>query len=267
MVKIAIIGYGKMGQIIERLAMEKGHEIVAVIDPYFKTSSPGNSAINNQSNSSTPKVEKEISKKTLKDAEVCIEFTTPQAAIENIKKIAECGKNIVVGTTGWYNQMEEVRKIVDKNKIGLIWSGNFSIGVNAFFRIVENAAKIFNNLNDYDVLAYELHHNQKADSPSGTAKMLGDIILKSMPRKTKAVTEKLDRKIEGNEFHLASVRGGSIPGIHEVMFDSKEDSIELKHTARNREGFASGAVIAAEFIKGKKGMYNIDDLMKKIIEK
>lgn len=247
MVKIALIGYGKMGKIIESMAKEKGHEICVIIDPNCEGCG------------------KEINESTLKDAEVCIDYTHPSVIIDNIKKVAAAGKNVVVGTTGWYDKMDDVKKIVEDSGIGLIWSGNFSIGVNAFFKIIENAAEIFNNLDNYDVMANELHHKNKADSPSGTASMIGDILVKGIDRKDKVVVEMLDRKIEDNEIHVASVRGGSIPGTHSVLFDSLQDTIELKHTARGREGFAFGSVLAAEFLNGKKGFFGIDDLMKDII--
>lgn len=247
MTKIALIGYGRMGKIIEQTALSNGHEIVSKIDPFCEGCA------------------KEITEQNLNGAEVCIEFTTPKTAIENITKLAELKKNIVVGTTGWYSEMDKVKAITEKNGIGLIWSGNFSIGVNAFFKIVEDTSKIFNNLPEYDVFAIEEHHKGKADSPSGTAKMIADRIIANLDRKEKIVTEKLDRKIEENELHIASVRGGSIPGTHTVTFDSAVDTIELKHTARGREGFATGAIKAAEFLNGKKGFYNIDDLMKNVI--
>lgn len=247
MVNIALIGYGKMGHIIEDIAKKRGHQIKVIIDP------------------NCDRAEKEITKQNLKDVDVCIDFTHPSVVIENIKKISGLGKNIVVGTTGWYKRMDEVKAIIKKNKTGLIWSGNFSIGVNAFFRIVEEASKIFNNLSDYDVMVHETHHNQKADSPSGTAAMLGKIIIDNIKRKNKIVTERLDRTIESNELHVSSSRLGSIPGIHEVFFDSQADTIELKHTARTREGFALGSIMAAEFIAKKKGFYSIEDLMKNIV--
>ena len=248
MVKIALIGYGKMGRIIQRFATEKGHTITAIIDPYV-----GNDCL------------KDITAEALSGAEVCIDFSHPQTAVANIKQMAALGKNIVIGTTGWYNQMDEVKKIVGQHRVGLIWSGNFSIGVNAMFRIVGYAARVFNNLPDYDVLGHEFHHKGKADSPSGTATMLGNILLESLDRKQKLITDKLDRKIAPDEIHFSSSRGGSIPGTHLVMFDSPVDTIEIRHTARGREGFAAGAVMAAEFIQGKTGFYTIDDLMDEVI--
>ncbi|MEK6950049.1 MAG: dihydrodipicolinate reductase C-terminal domain-containing protein, partial [Nanoarchaeota archaeon] len=150
-------------------------------------------------------------------------------------------------------------------KIGMIWSGNFSIGVNIYFKIIENAAKIMNKFTDYDMFVHEFHHNQKADSPSGTAVMIGKILTDNVDRKKKIVTEELKRRITPNELHISSTRSGSIPGTHIVGFDSPADTIELKHTARGREGFALGAIMAAQWIKDKKGFYNIDDLMDDII--
>jgi 4-hydroxy-tetrahydrodipicolinate reductase len=248
MTKIALIGYGKMGQLIEKIAKQNNHEIVSIIDPYCETA------------------EKEINQESLKDAEVCIDFTHPDVIMGNIKKIASLNKNMVIGTTGWYDKMDEVKKIVIDNNVGLIWSGNFSIGVNALFRIIDHSAKIFNNLEQYDIMAFEIHHNQKADSPSGTANMIGDILLNNISRKNKIVTERIDKKISSDEIHLASIRGGNIPGTHSVLFDSFQDTIEIKHTARNREGFAYGSVLAAEYIAEKKGLFNINDLMDNIID-
>jgi 4-hydroxy-tetrahydrodipicolinate reductase len=208
---------------------------------------------------------KEISQESLRDVDVAIDFTHPSVVIGNIKKIAEQGVNMVIGTTGWYDRMKEVEGIVDEKGIGLIWSGNFSIGVNVFFRIIESAASLIDGLPEYDIAIHEVHHSKKTDSPSGTAQMIGDIILKSTSRKTVVNTEKLDRPIRSEELHITSERIGSVPGIHTVTIDSSADTIELKHTARTRAGFALGAVMAAEFIKGKKGLYSIDDLMNTIV--
>ena len=247
MTNIALIGYGKMGQMVQRFATAKGHSIVAIVDPYSEN------------------CYKEITAEALSGADVCIDFSAPQTAVANIMQMAALGKNMVIGTTGWYSQLDEVKQLVEQNQVGLIWSGNFSIGVNALFRIVGYAARVFNNLPDYDVLGHEFHHKAKADSPSGTATMLGKILLDNMDRKQELVVDKLDHKIEPGQIHFSSTRGGSIPGTHQVMFDSLVDTIEITHTARGREGFATGAVMAAEFIQGKTGFYNIDDLMNTII--
>ena len=245
---IAIIGYGKMGREIEKIAKSKGINVASIIDP-----SDSNARY------------RAISQESLKDADVCLDFTNPEAALENIRKAAALGKNIVVGTTGWYGRMDEARKIVEKAGTGLIWSGNFSIGVNIFFGIVENSAKIIDKFDDYDIFVHELHHSQKADSPSGTAAMIGKILIGSIRRKSKIVTEEVKRRIEPDELHISSTRAGKIFGTHIVGFDSDADSIELRHTAKGRQGFASGALMAAEWINGKRGFYGIADMMDEIM--
>ncbi len=245
--RVALIGYGKMGKEVERVASTMGIEIASIID------------LNPPKRNNTYQ---EINKESLKNADVAIDFTAPNAAIENIKKVAAQKKNMVMATTGWNDQLEEARSIVKKSGIGFMYSSNFSIGVNVYFRIIEEAAKLFNMVKSYDVYGYELHHNQKADSPSGTAKTIGEILLKNIDRKKKALYEKAERRINADELHIASIRAGSIPGTHVVGFDSEADNIELKHTARNRSGFAAGSLMAAEWIKGRKGFYTMNDFMK-----
>jgi len=245
---IAIIGYGKMGREIEKAALAKGIKVKSIID-----SSDKNAGF------------KEITKESLKEVDVCIDFSSPGSALSNLRKASSFKKNFVMGTTGWYDNIDEAKTIVKKSGIGFVYGSNFSIGVNVFFRIVDSASEIMNSVEGYDVFGYELHHNNKADSPSGTAKTLGEILLKNIRRKNKMLFDRIDRKINPEEIHFASLRAGSIPGTHVVGFDSGADTIELKHTARNREGFALGAVIAADWIKSKKGFYSVDDMMKNII--
>ena len=245
--KIAVIGYGKMGHEVENVAKAKGIN-VATID----------------SNEDSANF-KEINEESMKDVDVCVDFTHPDSVIGNVEKISKLKKSIVIGTTGWYDKLNYVKKIIEQSNIGFIYASNFSIGVNMFFKIIENAAKIVNKVEDYDIFSYELHHNKKVDSPSGTAKSVGDILIKNIERKDKLVFDKLDRKIEANELHVASVRSGFIPGTHVVGFDSAADTIELKHTARSRQGFALGAVMATQWIQGKKGFYNIEDMMNTIL--
>ena len=192
---------------------------------------------------------------------VVIDFSVPDAVVKNVRRVSGFGKNIVVGTTGWYNSLNEVQGIVKKSGTGCIYSPNFSLGVNLFSRIVDESSKLVNKISDYDVFVYEGHHNQKIDSPSGTAIALGDIILKNIERKKKLVFDKIDRKILPEELHVASFRAGYIPGTHVVGFDSEADTIELKHTARSRAGFALGALLAAQWIKNKKGFYTMQDFM------
>ena len=245
---IAIIGYGKMGQEVEKVAKARGINIMSIIDPTDDNAT-----------------HKEINEVSMRNVDVCIDFTTPNAVMGNIEKISKFNKNIVVGTTGWNDKIDEVRAIIKKNNIGLIYASNFSIGVNIFFKIIENAARIFNKIEDYDIYGYELHHNKKIDSPSGTAKTIANILFKNINRKNKLLFEHIDRKIEPNELDFASIRAGFIPGTHVIGFDSSADTIELKHETRNREGFALGAIMAAQWINGKKGFYSVDDMMKNII--
>ena len=232
---IAIIGYGKMGHIIEKIALARGINVKAKIDPFAKDAT-----------------HKEISKESLNGIDACIEFTTPDTAIENIKKIAALKKNIVVGTTGWYDKIEEAKRAVKENNIGLIYSPNFSIGVNIFFRLIKDISGMMSNFGDYKVSITEAHHIHKKDAPSGTAKKIAEIIKENI------------KKI--SNINIKSIREGEIPGTHTVNFESNADIIKLEHEAKNREGFALGAVMAAEWIKGKKGFFTIEDMMKEIIK-
>ncbi len=249
MMNLAIIGYGKLGGVVKEIADSKGISISAIIDP----SAEGATA-------------KDITEESLKGVDVCIDFTLPEAVVGNVEKVAKLGKNLVVGTTGWYDDLDKVKKVVEDSGIGFLYASNFSLGMNIFFRMVKNSAAYFNKFSDYDAFGYELHHNRKKDSPSGTAKSLAEIMVKGIDGKKKAAYDKLDRKIAGDELHFASVRAGDIPGTHVVGFDSVADTVELKHTARNREGFALGSIKAAEWINGKKGFYSIDDMMNEILE-
>jgi len=245
---IAVVGYGRMGKLIEQVAKERALQISSIIDPFHPEAT-----------------HKQINAESMEGVDVCICFTQPDAALGNIEDIARCKKQIVIGTTGWTESMSKVENLVREKGIGLVYSSNFSIGVNIFFKLVEQAGQIMNQFEVYDALCYEAHHNKKMDSPSGTASTIAGILLNSIDRKQKLVSEKLDRKIEDSELHFASMRGGHIPGTHAVMFDSEFDTIELKHTARNRLGFATGAVIAAEWIKDKQGLYTEADMMKQLL--
>jgi len=247
--RIALIGYGNMGRTIKQVAMERGHEITAIIDPNAKEATA-----------------KEISAKAVENADACIDFSQPDAALENIRKLSELKKNIVMGTTGWYNNTEEAKRLVEKAGTALIFASNFSLGVNLFYRIIGNSSELFNNFPEYDVFGLEFHHTKKKDSPSGTAKSIAKIIVDKIKRKTRIAFDRMDRQIFADELHFASVRGGNIPGTHSVFFDSGSDTIELTHTARNREGFALGAVKAGEWIKEKKGFFTIEDMMKEMIK-
>lgn len=242
--KLALLGYGNMGQEVERTVREDGkHEIVSV---------------------SYRKQEDGLDIEGIKKANVAIDFTAPQVVLSNIEQVAKLGVNMVVGTTGWYEQLPKVKKIVSKYNIGLIYGQNFSIGANIFFQIVGFASSLFNKYGDYDVYGFEIHHRGKKDSPSGTAKKLSDIIMKNFPKKKRLLNTPLDRQIAEEELHFASIRGGRNPGFHEIVFDSPADQIKLSHQALNRRGFALGALMAAQFIKEKKGLYSFDDVFTKV---
>ncbi len=242
------MGYGKMGKEIEQIVLSRGHKVIATIDPKDKEAT-----------------HKKLDAKALKGVDVAIDFTHPSVAVGNVEIITEAGVNLVMGTTGWYDDMDRVRSIVKDNNVGFFWASNFSIGVNMFFKMVQEAAAIVDKVKEYDIAGYEIHHNQKADSPSGTAKSIAEILQKQIARKKTLEFGQVDRQIKPSELHFASVRVGNVPGTHGVVFDSPADTIELKHTARNREGFALGAVMAAEFVAGKKGFFEIENLMDTIV--
>ena len=225
--KIALIGYGKMGQMLEKAAVGRGHSIVARI--------------------TSNRWEAEA----IRHADTCLEFTHPESALENIRKIAELKKEVIIGTTGWHDKLELVQAIVEEHQIGALHSPNFSIGVNLLLEILAHASKVMNAFKEYDVAGLDIHHNQKKDSPSGTAMEIARTIEKNMQRVDKVP--------------FSSMRCGSVPGTHTVIFDSLCDTISISHTARNREGFAQGAVQAAEWLRGRKGLYTFADCMREII--
>ncbi len=245
---IAIIGYGQMGQLIEKCAQNRNIEVKSIIDPFHPSATY-----------------KTFSDEAMAGVDVCICFTQPDVAIQNIEEASKWKKHIVIGTTGWLEQIDYVKGLIKSNDIGLVYSSNFSVGVNIFFKLIQEAAKVINQFDLYDIMGFETHHRLKRDSPSGTANTIGKILLDHIDRKKKLVGDKLDRKIEPDELHMASMRGGHIPGTHMVLFDSEADTIELKHTVRNRIGFAVGAILASEWILKKKGTFTEADMMKQIL--
>jgi 4-hydroxy-tetrahydrodipicolinate reductase len=240
---LALIGYGKMGKEVERVAKEKGVKVARVFDLENNTGGLG------------------LTQDSLKGVDVCIDFSTPAAVIDNIEATADCGKNIVVGTTGWYDRLDHVRKLVKEKKIGFLYSANFSLGINIFTQMVLDAAHMFDRYAEYDVAINEVHHKGKADSPSGTALAIGAVILQAMKRKSELLTESLHGPIKPHQLQVTSARLGAVTGKHSVLFDSECDAIELTHTAKSRRGFALGAVVAAEWLKGKKGFYTMRDVI------
>jgi 4-hydroxy-tetrahydrodipicolinate reductase len=222
--KIAILGYGKMGHMIEQAAAHHDFDVVCILDPIGG------------------------SRGQLADADVCIDFTQPDAVLDNIKLVTGAGKPLVVGTTGWYEHLGEVRRLVEANNTGLVYGSNFSIGVNLMFKIVEYASSLFKNFASYDPFIEEAHHKFKKDAPSGTG-----ISLK--------------QRVE-SEYNQAvptsSTRAGYIPGIHTVGFDSEVDTLTITHTARSRAGFAEGALVAARWIANRRGVYEFADICDQI---
>lgn len=255
---IALIGYGKMGHMIEAAALERQHRIAAYVDPVVPTDK-GFTSVAEMLASGI-------------QIDVAIEFTRPDTAIPNIEALVNAQLPVVVGTTGWYAGLQEIAQKVQEKGTSLLWSSNFSIGVQLFFRIASYAAKLFNEYEEYDVGGFEAHHNKKADSPSGTAKTLVERVLKELDRKKIPVYDTLDRPPQPEELHFSSLRVGSVPGTHSLYFDSTADTIELTHTARSREGFARGAVRAAEWLVGctgpggsgtlrRNGVFTMDDVL------
>ena len=236
--KIAIVGYGAMGKEIEAVA-EKQNIIIKNI---FDIDTP----INENENY---------------DFDVAIEFSNPDAVLNNVKLLAQKGKHIVIGTTGWTDKIEIVKKYAEKYNIGIIWSSNFSIGMQVFYRIVNEASKLINNFEIYDAFISEMHHKNKKDAPSGTAISLANIMLQNLQTKNKILTENINRKIHSNELQITSIRGGNIAGEHNIYFDSEVDTIKLTHNAKNRTGFAIGSIQAAKYIFNKKGFYNFENIL------
>lgn len=235
--KIALVGYGKMGHMIEECAKSLGHDVVATIDVV------ANDASVKVTSGDTVAVAKAVVES---GADGIIEFSHPTAVMGNIKALLPLGLPIVVGTTGWNDKMTEVEKMAEDCNGIIMTSSNFSIGVNMLYKIVAEAVKIMEQWPEYDIATWEAHHNQKADSPSGTAITLAQTILENTKKKDEIVTDAFHERPKANQLHVSSTRCGSIPGTHTVFFDSKADTIEITHTARSREGFAMGAVHALE---------------------
>ena len=232
--KVALIGYGKMGKIIERIVKSRGHEIVSIID------------IDNLS---------DFESDAFKSADVAIEFTRPDTAITNIRKCFKANVPVVVGTTGW--KVEEVKDELERGNHTLFVSSNFSIGVNIFMAVNNYLAKLMNRFDNYNVEMTEVHHVHKLDAPSGTAITLAEGVLKNLDRKT-AWTKEVEKT--PSDLAIKSIREGEVPGIHTIRYESDVDSISITHDAKSREGFALGAVVAAEFAADKKGLLGMSDM-------
>jgi 4-hydroxy-tetrahydrodipicolinate reductase len=235
--KIALIGYGKMGKAIEEIAVNRGHEIVLKIDEYNLS---------------------DFNKKNITTADVAIEFTGPHSAYDNVKKALEFDVPLVCGSTGWLEKLDEIEKLCTERKGSFIYASNFSVGVNIFFEVNKRLAALMALQKDYEVQVTEIHHTQKKDAPSGTAITIAEQILDNLKRKKSWVNHISDNV---GELEIISERIDPAPGIHKVKYSSAVDDIEIIHTAHSRQGFALGAVLAAEFIKDKKGIFSMKDVL------
>jgi 4-hydroxy-tetrahydrodipicolinate reductase len=235
--KIALLGYGKMGKEIEKIALSRKHSIVLKID------------VNNQ---------EQLTTENLKKSDVAIDFSIPGTVYSNILKCFEANTPVVAGTTGWLDKFDEVKQKCEKENKSFFYASNYSIGVNLFFKLNEYLAKLMNTVSGYEVNMEEVHHIHKLDAPSGTAISLAEGIIKNLDAKQEWI---LDKPSENSNLGIKAIREGEVPGIHRINYDSEVDSIFIEHSAKSRKGFALGAVLAAEFIKDKSGYQTMDDLL------
>jgi len=235
--KIALIGYGKMGKAIESIALQRGHEIVLKID------------VTNAGDMTTANLQK---------ADVAIEFTSPHSAFSNVMTCLQAGVPVICGSTGWLDKLEEVNQYCRQHNGSFLYASNFSVGVNIFFEINKRLAELMNPHPDYAVSIEETHHTQKLDAPSGTAVTLAEQVLEHVERKK---TFTYHPNTDPSMLPIISKRIDPAPGIHTVTYSSDIDTIEITHTAHNRHGFATGAVLAAEFLKDKKGIFSMKEVL------
>jgi 4-hydroxy-tetrahydrodipicolinate reductase len=231
---IALIGYGKMGKTIEHFALQRGHSITVRID---------------KDNT------EDIYSETFKSSDIAIEFSMPETAFHNVSTALNLGVPVVCGTTGWLDKLDEIKQLCEKQKLAFIYSSNFSLGVNIFFYINRKLAEVMKKYPEYSVSIEEIHHIHKKDAPSGTAVTLAEDIL------TQINLEKWSLENEANSLHISAVREGEVPGTHSVMYENDIDAITIRHEAKSRDGFALGAVIAAEFTHGKQGFYTMKEVL------
>lgn len=242
--KIALIGYGKMGRMIEGIARDRGHEIVAVID----RENP-----------------EDWDSEAFRRADVAIEFTFPDAAADNVLKCFERGVPVVSGTTGWNGRLSDMMKLCDEGKGTLMWASNFSVGVNIFKAINRYVARLMNVFPQYVPSMVETHHTHKLDHPSGTAVTLAEELLAESDRMNSWAEPQEGSTLAADVLPVDHIREGEVPGIHTISWDSPQDTIILTHSAKSREGFAMGAVLASEWLSGKKGWHSIDEMFSELI--
>ncbi len=232
-----------MGNEIERLALDRGWTVDICLDI------------------DTPPPKPEAMRKV----DVAIHFASAQSIVDNLMSWVEVGKPVVVGTTGWKKDLPRITQLVQEKGTGLVHASNFSLGVNIFNQLARTAARLFNHFVEYDAFIQEIHHKDKLDSPSGTALTLAEIVLHELHHKTEIFHQLPEGKILSHQLHVSSARGGAVVGTHALTFDSAADAIELRHTAKNRSGFALGALLAAEWIQGKQGIYTMEDVIRDLL--
>ncbi len=244
--RIALIGYGQMGREIERAALEAGIEVGPIFTS--RTNSEGRG----------------LTAETLRGVDVCVDFSTPQAVLTHIRRVAEARRPMVVGTTGWFDRLNEVRPVIERAEIGFVYGPNFCVGITLLFRLVAYGASLFRQLPDFDPYVVEWHHWRKADHPSGTALRLGQILLEQLGRKTHLVT-RLEGRIPQAGISVAAIRAGSHPGTHLVGFDAPFETLEITHVVRHRRAFAIGALWAARFAKDHKGIFSFEEVIDRFL--
>jgi 4-hydroxy-tetrahydrodipicolinate reductase len=237
------MGVGRMGQAVESLAPSFGHEVVAWLDSSSHEDGRGMAAM------------------LTSKAEVAIDFTTAEAVVDNVRAATGVGLDVVVGTTGWYDRLDEVRDVVERAGKGLLYAPNFSFGVHAFFRLARELGRLADELADYDVALSETHHRNKADHPSGTAIRLAELLLAEIARKDSWSATLPDGRVPPETLQVAVGRSGYEAGTHSVIMDGPDDRIELTHRARGRTAFARGALTAAEWVRGRTGIFTLDDML------
>jgi len=242
--RLALVGYGKMGKEVERIALERGMEVTARVDV------------------DTPS----LAVDGVRNADVVIHFAFPATVVNHISELAALRKSVVLGTTGWQKERSAIEHAVKASGIGLVHSSNFSIGVNLLNRLVREAGLLMNRLAEYDVAVHEIHHKDKLDAPSGTALSIASILLETVKRKKELLPGSPDGRIRPDQLQVSSGRYGSVVGMHRVVFDSAADTLEIVHTAKNRSGFALGAVLAAEWIRDRHGMFTFEEVLEDLFQ-
>jgi len=241
--RLALVGVGRMGKAVEALAPEYGHQVVAWLDSSSHEDGRGMTAM------------------LTSHAEVAIEFTESAAVVENVRAATGVGLDVVVGTTDWYERLDEVAAVVEAAGRGLIYAPNFSLGVHAFLRLAREAARLAERIPEYDVHLAEAHHRHKVDHPSGTARRIADVLLEELSRKTRWSELLPDGALDPEVLQVSVTRAGEEPGMHVVGLDGPDDRIEVRHRARGRSGFARGALVAARWIRGRQGLFTLDDML------